>query len=46
MHEEKLPTLENGESVYSHVLEIRNGYVSLRPTHYTIDTGVAMVAAE
>ena len=36
MHEEKLPVLESGAQVYSHVLDIRNGYVSLRPVHFDL----------
>lgn len=34
MHEAKLPVLESGAEVYSHVLDIRNGYISLRPVHF------------
>ncbi|WP_409558663.1 ABC transporter ATP-binding protein/permease [Brucella pseudogrignonensis] len=46
MHEEKLPTLENGESVYSHVLEIQNGYVSLKPVDLAGEPYVPLIAAE
>ncbi|MBC2886380.1 ABC transporter ATP-binding protein/permease [Ochrobactrum sp. CM-21-5] len=50
MHEDKLPLLENGKNVYSHVLDIRNGYVSLRPVNFDllpgIETGSALIAAE
>lgn len=50
MHEDKLPQLENGQSVYSHVLDIRNGYVSLRPVHFDTMPDVAaetpLIAAE
>jgi len=50
MHEEKLPLLENGQDVYSHVLDIRNGYVSLLPVHFDtmpeIAAETALIAAE
>ncbi|MCL7998824.1 ABC transporter ATP-binding protein/permease [Brucella sp. 21LCYQ03] len=46
MHEEKLPTLETGESVYSHVLEIQNGYVSLKPADTAYEPQAALIAAE
>ncbi len=50
MHEEKLPLLENGAEVYSHVLDIRNGYVSLRPAHFDfvpdVAAGAPLIAAE
>ncbi|GAA5542583.1 inner membrane ABC transporter ATP-binding protein YddA [Brucella sp. NBRC 113783] len=48
MHEEKLPVLENGAQVYSHVLDIRNGYVSLRPVHFDLPgaANVPLIAAE
>lgn len=49
MHEDKLPLLENGQHVYSHVLDIRNGYISLRPVHFDTLPGVAetpLIAAE
>ncbi|WP_425350261.1 ABC transporter ATP-binding protein/permease [Phyllobacterium phragmitis] len=50
MHEEKLPTLENGENVYSHVLDIRDGYVSMRPLHFKTvagaEPGISLLAAE
>lgn len=46
MHEEKLPTLEDGESVYSHVLEIKNGYVSLKPVDLVIEPEAPLIAAE
>ncbi|WP_343314837.1 ABC transporter ATP-binding protein/permease [Brucella sp. BE17] len=54
MHEDKLPLLENGAQVYSHVLDIRNGYISLRPVQfdmpYEIATGaqgdLPLIAAE
>ncbi|WP_113463757.1 ABC transporter ATP-binding protein/permease [Brucella intermedia] len=50
MHEDKLPLLENGQNVYSHVLDIRNGYVSLRPVHFDtlpeIAAETALIAAE
>lgn len=46
MHEEKLPTLETDESVYSHVLEIQNGYVSLKPADTAYEPQAALIAAE
>ncbi|TPF74742.1 ABC transporter ATP-binding protein/permease [Brucella gallinifaecis] len=46
MHEENLPVLENGESVYTHVLEIQNGYVALKPTEAALQQSVILVAAE
>nr|WP_153020335.1 ABC transporter ATP-binding protein/permease [Paramesorhizobium deserti] len=50
MHEEKLPTFENGENVYSHVLEARNGYVSMQPLHFKTfsgaQPGILLPAAE
>lgn len=46
MHEEKLPTLENGADVYSHVLEIHNGYAALRPIHFPVVSEAPLVAAE
>ncbi|MBQ0710131.1 MULTISPECIES: ABC transporter ATP-binding protein/permease [unclassified Ochrobactrum] len=50
MHEEKLPLLENGQDIYSHVLDIRNGYVSLLPVHFDtmpeIAAETALIAAE
>lgn len=46
MHEEKLPMLENGASVYSHVLEISNGYVSLRPVYFPMPAEIPLIAAE
>jgi len=50
MHEEKLPVLDNGDAVYSHVLDIANGIVSLRPAHFVTEPAhgaeVALIAAE
>lgn len=46
MHEENLPTLENGESVYSHVLEIQNGYMSLKPVDAAGEQEIPLIAAE
>ncbi|ABX63463.1 Microcin J25 export ATP-binding/permease protein mcjD [Brucella canis ATCC 23365] len=50
MHEEKLPTLESGESIFSHVLDIANGYVSLIPAHFAAapdaEPAVSLIAAE
>jgi ABC-type uncharacterized transport system fused permease/ATPase subunit len=48
MHEEKLPVLESGAQVYSHVLDIRNGYVSLRPVHFDLPgaANAPLIAAE
>lgn len=46
MHEEKLPTLENGADVYSHVLEIHNGYAALRPIHFPVVSEAPLIAAE
>ncbi|MBV2143007.1 ABC transporter ATP-binding protein/permease [Falsochrobactrum sp. TDYN1] len=46
MHEEKLPTLENGSNVYSHVLEIINGYASLRPVSFPVVAEMPLIAAE
>lgn len=52
MHEERIPTLANGESVYSHVIDIRNGYASLKPVDTDIhdqhneDEDIPLIAAE
>ncbi len=50
MHEDRLPMLEDGSHIYSHVLDISNGYVSLRPMfvddYYRRASGAAMIAAE
>lgn len=46
MHEEKLPTLEDGKNVYSHVLDIQNGYMSLKPVDVASEPLIPLVAAE
>lgn len=46
MHEDRLPTLENGENVYSHVLEIVDGYVSLHPVGFPKPNHLPLIAAE
>lgn len=46
MHEEKLPTLEDGQNVYSHVLDIQNGYMSLKPVDAASEPQIPLVAAE
>jgi len=46
MHEEKLPTLEDGKNVYSHVLDIQNGYVSLKPVDLAGEPDAPLIAAE
>ncbi|MGU3398917.1 ABC transporter ATP-binding protein/permease [Brucellaceae bacterium D45D] len=54
MHEDKLPILESGAQVYSHVLNIHNGYISLRPVQFDVPYevipgakgDVALIAAE
>ncbi len=50
MHEEKLPTLETGKSIFSHVLDITNGYVSLQPVRFALaphaEPAMPLIAAE
>lgn len=46
MHEERLPTLEDGKNVYSHVLDIQNGYMSLKPVDAASEPQVPLIAAE
>jgi len=50
MHEEKLPTFENGEHVYSHLLEARDGYLSMQPLHFNtvpeVEPDILLPAAE
>ncbi len=49
MHEERAPVLESGEDIYSHVLDIRNGHVTLRPVHFDFAhdlADAALIAAE